>query len=30
VLRADVKSFFDSVQPEVLKQKLEPFVDEEG
>jgi group II intron reverse transcriptase/maturase len=30
VLRTDVKSFFDSVQPEVLKGKLTPFVDEEG
>lgn len=30
VLRADVKSFFDSVQPEVLRSKLEPFVDAEG
>jgi group II intron reverse transcriptase/maturase len=30
VLRADVKSFFDSVQPDVLRRKLAPFVDEEG
>ena len=30
VLRADVRSFFDSIRPEILRQKLEPFVDEEG
>ncbi len=30
VLRSDVKSFFDTIQPEVLRRKLEPFVDPEG
>ncbi|HSL84887.1 MAG TPA: CRISPR-associated primase-polymerase type A1, partial [Thermoanaerobaculia bacterium] len=30
VLRADVKSFFDSIQPQVLLEKLEPFVDPDG
>ncbi|MGD2070568.1 MAG: CRISPR-associated primase-polymerase type A1 [Gemmatimonadota bacterium] len=30
VLRADVRSFFDSIRPEILREKLEPFVDEEG
>lgn len=29
-LRADVKSFFDSIQPPVLRRQLAPFVDEEG
>jgi group II intron reverse transcriptase/maturase len=30
VLRADVKGFFDSIQPELLLERLRPFVDEEG
>lgn len=30
ILRADVRSFFDSIQPEILHRKLEPFVDPEG
>jgi group II intron reverse transcriptase/maturase len=30
VLRADVKGFFDAIQPEILRAKLELFVDEEG
>lgn len=30
VLRADVKSFFDSIDPDLLREKLAPFVDAEG
>ena len=30
VLRADVKKFFDNIRPEVLRAKLEPFVDADG
>jgi RNA-directed DNA polymerase len=30
VLRADVKSFFDTIQPQRLAEKLSPFVDAEG
>lgn len=30
VLRTDIKSFFDSIRPEILRGKLEPFVDAEG
>ncbi len=30
VLRADVKSFFDSIRPELLLEKLATLVDEEG
>ncbi len=30
VLRADVKSFFDTIQPEVLRRQLKPFTDPEG
>lgn len=30
VLRADVRSFFDNIRPELVRQMLEPFVDEDG
>jgi group II intron reverse transcriptase/maturase len=30
VLRADVKAFFDSIRPDLLIERLEPFVDEDG
>lgn len=30
VLRADVRAFFDSIRPEILRRQLEPFVDEDG
>lgn len=30
VLRADVESFFDRIQPEILHEKLEPFIDSDG
>jgi group II intron reverse transcriptase/maturase len=30
VLRADVKSFFDTIDPELLHDKVAPFVDPEG
>ena len=30
VLRADVKSFFERIRPEVLEEKLQPLVDPEG
>lgn len=30
VLRADVRGFFDGIRPELLREMLDPFVDEEG